>query len=100
MRKVKRLAHKYNYSGPLTFSSKDDIITSLKSAQLAYKQFQPRALEARYQYLQHLADEFAEGNNKGADGISIVSFNMRKAKSSSSELRKQKAKGFEEESTE
>ena len=94
MRKVKRLAHKYNYSGPLTFSSKDDIITSLKSAQLAYKQFQPRASEARYQYLQQLADEFAEGNNKGAEWHFNRLIQHEKSKELFKRIKKAEGKGF------
>ena len=65
MRKLKRLAKKYKYDGPLTFTSKQDIDEALKSAKKEYNEFKPSAHELRENYLHIIAHEIAEEDPQG-----------------------------------
>ena len=65
MSKLKRLAKKYLYTGPLSFEQPEDINLQLKIAKLEYNEFKPRAFELREKYLHVIAYEKAEEDPKG-----------------------------------
>ena len=64
-RKLKRLARKYEYDGPLTYETLKEITEALKNARQEYNEFKPRAHELRENYLHLIALEIAEEDNQG-----------------------------------
>ena len=46
-RKLRRLARKYSYTGPLSYDTLEDINTAVKNAKMEYNKFKPRAYELR-----------------------------------------------------
>ena len=65
MKKIRRLAKKYNFKGPLTYTTRQDIYDALKSAKLEYSEFKPKAHELRETYLFNIANEVADDDPKG-----------------------------------
>ena len=65
MRKLRRLAKKYHYKGPITYDSIEDIKIALTNAKKEYNEFKPRAHELRENYLYIIAHEKAEEDNQG-----------------------------------
>ena len=65
MTKMRRLARKYNYQGPLSYASSDQIDEALKKAKQKYSKFRPRAIELRENYLYNIASERSEEDQRG-----------------------------------
>ena len=94
MRKIKRMASKYKYQGPLQFDSKEAIIDKIRSAKIAYRHFQPRSVEARYKHLENIATEFAEQGDKGAEWHFNRLITNEKNKDKFKNIRRAEGKGF------
>ena len=65
MRKLRRLARRYNYKGPLVYDGLEEIKTALKQARLEYSEFKPRAKELRERHIYAIAQEKADEDSKG-----------------------------------
>ena len=94
MRTIKRTAAKYKYKGPLQFDTKAEILVHLTSAKVAYRNFVPKALEARFRHLEDIASEYAERDNKGAAWHFQRLLHQAKSKEHFRHLRRVKGKGF------
>ena len=64
--KVKRLARKYKYKGPINFRNKEEAITSLRESYNEYSKFRPKAHEFRDTYLGRIAMELEEKDSTWA----------------------------------
>ena len=65
--KVKRLARKYKYKGPINFRNKDEAIASLRESYNAYNKFRPKAHEFRDTYLGRIAMELEQKDGTSAE---------------------------------
>ena len=65
--KVKRLAKKYNYNGPMNFRNKGEAIESLRQSYKAYNEFRPKAHEFRDSYLGRIAMELEDKDGTSAE---------------------------------
>ena len=65
--KVKRLASKYRYKGPMNYRTKEEAIASLKQSYQAYNNFRPKAHEFRDTYLGRMAMEYEEKDGTAAE---------------------------------
>jgi hypothetical protein len=65
MRKLRRLARKYHYNGPLQYDTIKASEEALKQARIEYSEFKPRAQDLRENYLYSIAQERSEEDPKG-----------------------------------
>jgi len=65
--KVKRLATKYRYHGPMNFRTKEEAIASLKASYKDYNEFRPKAHEFRDTYLGRIAMELEDKDGTSAE---------------------------------
>ena len=94
MSNVRRIAQKYKYKGPLTFESKEAILAQLSAAKTAYHNLVPKAYEARYRYLEDIASEYADRDDKGAAWHFRRLLQQAKSKEHFKHLRRVEGKGF------
>ena len=67
MSKLKRLAKKYSYQGPLFYERSEDVQSAVKNAKIEYNEFKPTANKLRENYLYQIAQEKAEEDPKGRE---------------------------------